>query len=244
MLMDPFPFAISFLRDTGSSERCVKGRATCCAPCVLDPGHQPPAISDCIHGFFGSQSRGYGRNLHGREGRVLRETCDLDVLEIHLSITPIREDCIEMLAEMSPRGVAEHVIRQHLIEVVEAASASHTIHGVVDGLMVPVLKPAFVELVEDFLLLDFPFGVVILGGDENFVDGRSYGEARRRTLFLGMLSHSYVLSMLVYADCGQVPSVFLQCMASSEVRLTASLTKPFLSMMRMFKAIVSRGPEL
>lgn len=40
MLMNPFPFAISLLGDTGSSESCVKGRATRCAPCVLDPTHQ------------------------------------------------------------------------------------------------------------------------------------------------------------------------------------------------------------
>lgn len=40
MLMDPFPLAISLLGDTGSSESCVKGCATCCTPCVLDPTHQ------------------------------------------------------------------------------------------------------------------------------------------------------------------------------------------------------------
>jgi hypothetical protein len=33
--------------------------------------------------------------------------------------------------------------------------------------VVPVLEPAFVQLVEDFLLLDFPLGIVILRGNED-----------------------------------------------------------------------------
>jgi hypothetical protein len=72
-----------------------------------------------------------------------------------------------MLAEMSPRSIAKHVVRQHLIEVVKATSAGHAVHRVVDRLVVPVLEPAFVELVEDFLLLDFPLGIVILRGNED-----------------------------------------------------------------------------
>lgn len=72
-----------------------------------------------------------------------------------------------MLAEMSPRSVAKHVVRQHLIEVVKAPRAGHAVHRVVDRLVVPVLEPAFVQLVEDFLLLDFPLGIVILRGNED-----------------------------------------------------------------------------
>ena len=72
-----------------------------------------------------------------------------------------------MLAEMSPRSVAKHIIRQHLVEVVKAPRASHAVHRIVDRLVVPVLEPAFVQLVEDFLLLDFPLGIVILRGNED-----------------------------------------------------------------------------
>ena len=63
---------------------------------------------------------------------------------------------------MSPRSIAKHVIRQHLIEGVKSRSASHAVHGVVDRLVVPVLEPAFVELVENLLLFDFPLGIGIL----------------------------------------------------------------------------------
>jgi hypothetical protein len=72
-----------------------------------------------------------------------------------------------MLAEMSPWSITKHVIRQHLVEVVKATRAGHAVHRVVDRFVVPVLEPAFVELVKDFLLLDFPLGIVILGGNED-----------------------------------------------------------------------------
>jgi hypothetical protein len=49
-----------------------------------------------------------------------------------------------------------------------------------------------------------------------------------------MLNHSYVLSMLVYADYWGVWLASIQCMAIQEVRLTASLTKPFLFMLGVF----------
>lgn len=67
-----------------------------------------------------------------------------------------------MLVELAARCVAKHVIRKHFWKVVEAACAGHAIDGVVDGFVVPVVEPTFVELIEDFLFFLCPFRVVVL----------------------------------------------------------------------------------
>ncbi len=57
-----------------------------------------------------------------------------------------------------PAEYGQHVIRQHLIEVVRATSSSHAFHGVVNRIVVPVSEPAFVELDRGFLALRISTG--------------------------------------------------------------------------------------
>jgi hypothetical protein len=105
-----------------------------------------------------------------------------------------------MLAEMSPRSTAKHVILQHLIEVLKATKSSQTVHSILDRRVAPVLEPAFVELVENLLLFNFPLVIVFLKAVR--ISARvSVGIHGHLPWFLGMLSLSYVLSILVEADC-------------------------------------------
>jgi hypothetical protein len=67
-----------------------------------------------------------------------------------------------VLVEVAPDRIAEHVVAQHLREVVEATRPDHAVVEVGSRLVVPVVQPASVELVEDLLLGLFELGIVVL----------------------------------------------------------------------------------
>jgi hypothetical protein len=147
-------------------------------------------------------------------------------------------------AEMYPRSIAKHVIRQHLIEVVKSRSASHAVHGVIDRLVVLVLESAFVERRAG----RGPLGLRLSTRDCDPEDRVTLAavetwDPRTLPLILGMLTHSYVLSMLLYANYSGVWLAFIQSRATSEIRFTASLIKPIFFILRVFGVSVSRYSE-
>jgi hypothetical protein len=135
--MNPPPFAIlrATVRDTRTSERRIKRNTTGRTPGVLD---------------------------HGRIREFGRQSRDLQVLELHLPIVPVGEDRLEMLVKAAPIRVPEHVVAEHVREVVEAACPGHAIVVVGARLVVPVVQPAAVELVQDFLFGGDEIGVMVL----------------------------------------------------------------------------------
>lgn len=126
MLMNPLPLALAILPgDPGPPEGGVERHPSGSTPGMLD---------------------------HGGEGVLLGQGRDLKVLVFHVPVIPVGEDRLKVFLEAASDGVAKHVIAKHVFEVIEAAGSIHAVGKVLARLMVPVMKPATVELVCYFLL--------------------------------------------------------------------------------------------
>jgi hypothetical protein len=67
-----------------------------------------------------------------------------------------------VLVEATPDRVPEHVVAKHVGEVIEAARPDHAVVEVCPGLVIPIVQPAAVQLVENFLFGSGKVGVVVL----------------------------------------------------------------------------------
>ena len=133
--MNPPPFPITLLRNPSPPEYSVERRASSCTPSML---------------------------YHRWEGRILRQTCDLNILEIHLSVAPVWENCLKVFVEFPSISIAEHVIAEHLAEIIEATGTCHSVDGVIHGFVVPVMEPALIQSLENLFFLCFELGIVVL----------------------------------------------------------------------------------
>lgn len=136
VLVDPFPLAVALLRDTCTAEGGIKRCAPRCSPRVL---------------------------AHGRKGRILGQSCNFDIFKLHITVVPVREDCVKVIFKLSPDCIAEHIIAQHLIKIVETTRSYHPVVEIGARLFVPVVQPAFIQLLKNLLFLLFEIWVVVLG---------------------------------------------------------------------------------
>jgi len=138
MLMNPLPHPLVIPPRNARPSKCrVKRDTSCSTPRMLNHRTICPNVAD---------------------------RRDLDVLEFHVAVVPVREDGVEMGLKGTAERVPKHVVRQHVGEVVEASSAYHSIVEVGAGLFVPVFEPAEVKLVEDFLFGLRKGGIVVFTG--------------------------------------------------------------------------------
>jgi len=163
VLMHPLPLALLILmRHPCPPERGIKRYTTRRAPSMLD---------------------------HRAERPVWRDSRDLNVLELHLAVVPVWEDGVEVFFKAATDGVAKHVVAEHVVEIVEAAGAHHAVVVVSARFEVPIVQPAAVELVEDFLFCFYESGVVVFAGFHRkkvvlFSDSAIFGIILNKSVFI------------------------------------------------------------